>query len=328
MLFKTISKNFLFVISFFFVCFIAASCDLPISSGDETQSTFSKSFEKPKVVGRIKTRQITESSGLVASRCNKNVFWTHNDSGNGAYIYALTSKGELLGTWKVKDANNKDWEDIATFKTKSGACFLYIGDIGNNLRRRETLTIYKIKEPTVTNADKISSKKRPQTTDRATRINFSYPDIRHNAETLLAHPKTGDLYILTKRVSGASGIYQLDATKLKNKNTLKKIGNISLPALPNGLLTGGEISPDGKHVILCDYFNAYEYVLPKNTEKFNDIWKTDPSLIRLGKREQGEAICYSVDMKSIFATSEKRNSSIIEVKRKSGTESTKHLKDF
>ncbi len=316
MLFKTISKKSPFVISLFFVCFIASSCDLPISSGDETKPTFSKNFEKPKVIGRIKTREITESSGLVASRCNKNVFWTHNDSGNGEFIYALNSKGTLLGTWKVKNAKNKDWEDIATFKNKSGVCFLYIGDIGNNLRRRGTLTIYKVKEPKITAKTQNTPKKKLRLTEGANRIDFAYPSFRHNAEALLVHPKTEDIYVLTKRVSGASGIYQLKTSNLGTQNTLKKVGDLSLPALPNGLITGGDISPDGKRLILCDYFNAYEYVLPENTEEFNNIWKSDPSLIQLGKREQGEAICYSVDMKSIFATSEKRNSPMIEVQRR------------
>jgi hypothetical protein len=36
----------------------------------------------------------------------------------------------------------------------------------------------------------------------------------------------------------------------------------------------------------------------------------------MGGREQGEAVSYSADGNSIFATSEKKNSPIIEVKRK------------
>ncbi len=86
--------------------------------------------------------------------------------------------------------------------------------------------------------------------------------------------------------------------------------------MPNGFLTGGDISPDGKRVIVCDYFSAYEIVLPESAKNFDDIWKEKPSVIQLGEREQGEAVSYSADGKSILATSEKKNSPIIEVKRK------------
>ena len=86
--------------------------------------------------------------------------------------------------------------------------------------------------------------------------------------------------------------------------------------MPNGLLTGGEISPDGSRIILCDYYNGYEIVLPKDAENFDEIWKDEASIIELGTREQGEAICYSVDGEAIYATSEKKNSPFIEVRRK------------
>lgn len=320
MFYKTISKKSFLVISLLFVCFNALSCSLVSSNSPDMAKTrdkdLSKNFRKPRVVGRIRSREITESSGLVASRCNKDVFWTHNDSGNGAFIYAINKKGLKLGTWRVAGARNKDWEDIATFKGVSGDCFLYIGDIGNNVRTRRTLTIYKVKEPRVLQTDISSSKKSPRTTQKAEQIMFTYPILRRNAEALMVHPQTEDIYVLTKRFSGASGVYKLSFKDLKRQNTIRKIGDISVPALPNGLLTGAEIAPDGKRVILCDYFNAYEIALPKSAKDFDEIWKHDPSIIELGKRDQGEAICYSVDIRSIYATSEKTNSPFIEVKRK------------
>lgn len=278
---------------------------------------FSARFEKPSVLGNISSREITESSGLVASRCNKNTFWTHNDSGNGAFIYALDKTGKKLGTWKVNGAKNRDWEDIAATKNEAGECYLYIGDIGNNSRMRSELRIYKLKEPKVDPGDRRSNEKKPRPTSKAEIIRFVYPDIRHDSEALLVQPKTEEIYILTKRYSGASGVYKLPKDYKKTRvNKLEKVGDVSLPALPNGSVTGGEISLDGKRVILCDYFNGYELELPKTANEFDEIWKDEPSIIKLGKREQGESICYSLDMNAIYATSEKRNSPLIVVKRK------------
>ena len=315
MFYKTISNNCIFVISLLFLCFTVSSCTSGWPQSGKKEKNFSKQFGRPKVVGRIKSREIAESSGLVASRCNEGILWTHNDSRNGAFIYAIDNKGRKVGTWKVSGATNFDWEDIAASKNEKGECFLYIGDIGNNLRNRSELTIYRIKEPKVSKKARASDNEKPFRTKTAKAITFSYPKVRRNAETLMIHPKTGDIYILSKRLSGASGVYKLPANRAEGNDVLQKVGDFSVPALPNGLLTGGEISPDGKRVILCDYFNAYEITLPDDEKNFDEIWKEDPSIIKLGKRDQGEAICYSPDATSIYATSENRNSPLIKVER-------------
>lgn len=320
MLNKNITKFFGFVISLTLICMIFAGCSLVSSNEEQPKNnivTQSKDHALPKVVGTIKSPEIKESSGLAASRCNQNVFWTHNDSGDEAFIYALDAKGEKLGTWKVSGAENKDWEDMATVKNDAGECFLYIGDIGNNKREKNELTIYRVREPQILPENKSSSKKSPLSTEKSEAIKFVYPDTRHDAETLMIHPQTDDIYVLSKRTDGSSAIYKLKSGfDLTKTSRLEKLADFSVPAIPDGLLTGGDISPDGKRVVICDYFNAYEIVLPKKAANFDEIWKEKPSVIELGKREQGEAICYSADGNSIFATSEKKNSPIIEVKRK------------
>ena len=321
MFIKTISKNRVFVISFVFLCLMVSGCSLaPSSKTDgtlEKGNSFSTRFEKPRVLGTIKSKEITESSGLVASRCNKDAFWTHNDSGNGAFIYALDKTGRKLGTWRVAGAKNTDWEDIATTRSADGKCVLFIGDIGNNSRLRKEIKIIRVEEPKIDVTDSGSSKKSARRTAKAETIRAVYPAVRHDAEALLVHPETEELYILSKRYSGASGVYKLPRNYKKNEiNTLKKVGDVSLPAFPNGSVTGGEISSDGRRVILCDYFNGYELELPERAKTFDEIWKDEPAIIKLGRREQGESICYSLDVRSVFATSEKRNSPLIEVKRK------------
>ncbi len=179
------------------------------------------------------------------------------------------------------------------------------------------MTIYRVTEPKISAAAKSSSKKNPIETENAAAIKFNYPDLRRDAETLLVHPQTSDIYVLSKSLTHASGVYKLAATYDLNKtNTLVKIADFAVPAVPNGLLTGGDISPDGKRVVLCDYFNGYEISLPKDAKDFDEIWKQKPSIIDLGAREQGEAVCYSADGKSVFATSEKKNQPFIEAKRK------------
>ena len=318
---ETITKNFPFVILLLVFCIFFSGCFSTIATQSANDNRASKNvsqrFGKSEVVGTIKSGEITESSGLVASKCQEDVFWTHNDSGDDAFVFAIARQGEKLGTFSVKGAKNVDWEDIATIKKPNGECVLYIGDIGNNLRARGEMIIYIVKEPTVSAANKNSSRKNPVVTEAARAIRFDYPDIRHDAESLMVHPATGDIYVLSKRLQGASGVYKLAANFDFNRtNRLEKIADFTVPAMPNGFLTGGDIASDGRHAIICDYFAAYEISLPDDAKNFDDIWKQNPEVVELGERGQGEAVCYSPDDKAIYATSENKNSPLIEVKRK------------
>jgi len=320
MLNGTITKFCAFVILIVFVCTASWACKYA-SSNDRGAPAFDQSkspYEAPKIVGKIESVEIDESSGLAASKCQQDVFWTHNDSGDGAYIFALNSKGGHLGTWKVQNAENFDWEDLAAFKDSSGTCFLYIGEIGNtNKLARTEHKIYRVKEPAVSSDNKNSTRKNPLLTDPAENMRFRYSDTPHDSETLMVNPMSGDIYVLTKGSREPSAVYKLKPV-FDAETVLKadKISDLMLPAVPSGLLTGGSISPDGRRVILCDYSAGYEFTLPEGAGSFDDIWKQKPAIVDIGDRKQGEAISYSSDGNSVFATSEKKNSPVIEIRRK------------
>ena len=311
---KTIAKFSAFVIfpvvaaAFFSACAFVSTPD----AGNQPNSHFSP----PTVIGTIKLSDITESSGIAASRCQNNVLWTHNDSGDDAFIFAIDLKGENLGTWKVPNAQNIDWEDIAAFKDKGGKCFLYIGEIGDNKAKREEHAIYRIPEPKTTPAASVTTRQSPLFTENAEILRFTYPDFNQDAETLMVQSKTGDIYVVTKRVSGPAGVYRLKPAFGLEVVKADKIIEISVPAIPNGFVTGGDISPDGRHVIICDYTRAYEWTLPDGSLNFDDIWLQKPESIDLSSRKVGEAVSYNVDGTVIYATSEGKNSPLIQVKRK------------
>lgn len=315
MLKKTIAKFCFFVIFAAAISSISAGCYF-VSSETGIPPSVSH-YEAPKVIGKIRSGDITESSGIAASRCRPDVLWTHNDSGDDAYIYALDLTGKSLGTWRIPNAKNIDWEDIAAFKDKGGKCYLYIGEIGDNKAQRPEHAVYRVVEPMLTPADASSTRSSPQTTANAEVTRFSYPDFDQDAESLMVLPGSGDIYVVTKRVSGPAGVYRLKGNFGRDDSQkAEAVGEVSVPSIPNGFLTGGDISPDGKRVIICDYSKAYEFTLPENSQRFDDIWKQTPETIDLGTRSVGEAIAYSVDGTSIFATSEKQGSPLIQVKRR------------
>ena len=311
--FKTITKIAAFVILSSFAIIFSACENFTVDRGNVAAIDNDQIYAVPQIIGKISSKEIQESSGLAASRCRSDILWTHNDSGGGPFLYAIGLNGDRLETWKVSGAKNVDWEDIALRKNPDGNCYLYIGDIGNNTRQRDEFSIYRIAEPNATTRN--TSRRSPGETAATEMLRFSYPGSRHDAETLLVEPFSGSIYVVTKRISGSAGVYKLnpnfDPTKIQ---IAEKIADISVPAIPNGFLTGGDISSDGKHVVLCDYFSGYELSI-NDGQIFDEIWKQQPVKFSLGKREQGESIAYSPDGNSVFATSELKDSPLIKVTR-------------
>lgn len=308
----TIPKLWSIVISCLFAVFFGAGC--AFDSG--TAKPRSADFDAPQVSGTIRSQDVNESSGVAASKCQSDVFWTHNDSGDGPIIYAFSQNGENLGTWRVNGADNVDWEDMATGRTRDGRCFIYIADTGNNKLDREVLVIYRVEEPIVTEANKGVQRQAAISTRAAESMRFRYPDKVQDAETLLVDQTTGDIWVLTKRLNEPSNIYKFRWPNNRETVTAEKVGTLSVPAVPNGLLTGGDISSDGRRVVVCDYARAYELTLPVDSKNFDEIWEQEPQPIDLGKRQVGEAVAYIPDSSAIVATSEKLNSPVIIVRRK------------
>ncbi len=118
-------------------------------------------------------------------------------------------------------------------------------------------------------------------------------------------PTSGNIYIVTKVPLVNPVVYEAAAPFTPGKViTMRRIGEIRVPSLFGGVLTGGSVSPDGRRVAFCDYFQGYELVLPAKSTNFNDIWKQRMTGFDLGKRKQGEAIAYRLDGKALLATSE------------------------
>ena len=309
---QTITKIAWFVIPMLF----SAGCSSVSYSGAEHAQIEPENagFQQAEVVARISSKEINESSGLAVSKCQSDVFWTHNDSGDGPFLYAFDSNGESLGKFRIPNVRNVDWEDISAIKNQAGECLLYIGEFGDNERKRDVHEIYRVPEPGI--LSKVGTGE-PVSLQPVDVMQFRYPAGRHDAEALLVHPLTNAIFVVTKEFNGPAKVYQLDATFGSGQvQTAAAIAELSLPASPEGFVTGGDISADGKRVALCDYYAGYELLLPQNTEDFNEIWRQKAAAFDLGPRAIGESIAYWIDGNSVFATTEKINTPLIRVIRK------------
>jgi hypothetical protein len=162
-------------------------------------------YENPKSSAKSKSAEITESSGIVASKCSRTF--------SGRTTIRATARLFTRSTKRRKSsARGKSGRKITIGKTspllkmQTANVFLYIGDIGDNERgRKKRIYVYQSQRTAVSDADKSSSRKNPLTTESAEAIKFEYPGFAHDAETLLVHPQTGDIYVLTKRLERRGG---------------------------------------------------------------------------------------------------------------------------
>ena len=163
----------------------------------------------------------------------------------------------------------------------------HIGDIGDNSRKRKSIVVYRIKEPTLG----------ATLSGPADVFRFRYPDGPHDAEALLVHPRSGDLYIVTKAkgLDSKTGVYKAASPLSTRKTTvLFHVADIPLPggsilSMLAGRVTGGSISPDGKRVIVCDYERGWEAVVAGS--KFDAVWTSEWMPLDLGSRSQGGSSC-------------------------------------
>jgi hypothetical protein len=233
------------------------------------------------------------------------VLWTHNDSGNAPQLFAIDLKGKLLSQWTVTGARAVDWEDIAI-----GPGGLYVGDIGDNRLRRTFVTVYRLKEP--------NPRSDGGPTAAAEALRFRYPDGPHDAEAMMVHPRTGDLYIVTKAnlSDGDTLVFRAAAPLRAKSGRVQTLEKVAVLNLGRGLLgrfagvTGGDISPEGSRVVLCDYWGAWE-------ARFDASWTgLEWVYVDVGARPQGEGICYRADGKALIVTSEGEMFPLVETQQK------------
>jgi hypothetical protein len=251
--------------------------------------------------GTIQSPEITEASGMVASRRQADVLWVHNDSGDKPVLYALNPQGKCLGRFHVTQAQARDWEDIALGPGPDpGQDYLYVGDIGDNRAQRDSITVYRIPEPQVPQSGPLSIGR----TAPAQAIQLAFPDKARDAETLLVDPLSGDIYIITKR-EFFSRVYRAAYPHSVIDITTMKL--VSL--LPWGFAVAGDISPDGQWIIVRGMFNAALFQRPVYGPLAH-AFKAKMVPLPLAQERQGEAICFDAQAQGYYTTSEQRNAPI------------------
>lgn len=237
----------------------------------------------------IKDPRITESSGLAASRLHPGVYWTHNDSDDGPYLYAVDSAtGDTVARLTLTGIGTpRDVEAISIGPDNR----IFVGDIGDNLGGTwPHVWIYELPEP----------KELRDQTVRATQYVVTYSDGARDAESLVVHPKTGRVYIVDKKEEGGhlyEGPAELSASG----------GNVFEPIAPVELwATDAAFSPDGRQLAVRGYFGGIHYTW--DDARDGKIERKERLSVPL--QGQGESISYSADGSRLMYGSEGEQSPV------------------
>ena len=256
-------------------------------------------FEKGVEQGLVDSKTLSEASGLVSSIINPGILWTHNDMGYQRYggrdssptstIIASRDDGTIARMFHLDGAEALDYEDIAAGSGPvEGQHYLYVGDIGSARGQRESIVVYRVAEPIVTDGDiggsgadagldassvaTTTTAVSPPVSTATEKVNsdgsisltdwdalaLTYPGgHQHNAESLMYDPLTHHLYLIsrddgsiwrTERVWGEEGNATMNLVRVGTKK--------SQPLRP---ATGADVSRDGREVLVKHYASILYY---------------------------------------------------------------------
>ena len=235
------------------------------------------------VVCRFSDPRLIEISGITWSRTHPGVYWLHNDSGRGPYLYAVDGTTcRTLARIRVGNIGARDIEAIATGTDPQGRPVLWVGDIGDNRDSWPSVRLHAVVEP---------ARLVDQQVDAVT-YRFTYADIPHNAEGIIAEPDRARVWVVSKQLA-AGTVWQvrLSTTRVTRAVAVGEVG---------GLMTDAAMSRDGTHYVIRDYLRAYLYDAPVSASSL-----ARPTRIELPFEPQGEVVTFAPGDRALLVAGER-----------------------
>ncbi len=248
----------------------ATVCDLYASEVDE--------------LGTVASAKVVEASGIAASRTNHDAYWVVNDSGNGAVLHAVGADGSELGSIDIDGVLGFDWEDLAVGPgPEPGVSYVYVGDIGDNLRLRSTITLLRFPEPDLTDP--------PAALSGAATIRLTYPESPEDSEAMWIDPITGDVFVVTKRQSdGRAVVYRAPASTLDLDEPVAMTAIAEFTHPDNVFVTAADVTSDGAVLAMRGYNEVWMWV--RLDLGYEETLAAEPCMAPSPDEIQGEAITF------------------------------------
>jgi len=204
-----------------------------------------------------------ESSGLVVSRVHPGVLWSHNDSGDEPRLFALDTVAGLVGVWTVSGAEATDWEalDVGPCPAEGSRSCLYVGDLGDNGLRRESVVVWIVPEPDPADPARVAP--------ALGSVRLRYASGPDDVEAL-AVDASGDLVLVTKGRRSEIRAMTVPAedvrAALRTGEVIRVDAGTPLPIRPDWIsgrvVTGAGIDRSGRVLALRTYASVILFSWP------------------------------------------------------------------
>lgn len=245
---------------------------------------------------------LVENSAATMSMTQPGIFFSINDSGNDALLFALDTTGRGRGVWRVTNANDSDWEAASVGPCAAGVASwcVYIGDVGDNEARRRSRRIYRVPEPRAAEP----GVGRPDSLS-AERLTFEYPNGPQDVEAMYV-ARNGDAFLIAKRPRLDAArrplpalVYRLPASAWQEKGDRRAVAELvdSLPISPGSapfrVITDAALSPDAKHLAVRTYMQLYVFATDPATGRVNrEVAPMKCNLLTVDE-SQGEGVTWA-----------------------------------
>lgn len=232
-------------------------------------------FRAPTHVGTLPAKEIPEASGLVRSRRHAGIYWTHNDSGGEAEVFAIRADGSLVRRVAIPDAENIDWEDIALDHRNR----LVVADIGDNLRLHDGFTLYRFAEPDPAGTESTD----PVTTVDTFRCRYPRELGPVDAEALFV---SGDhAFVLTKERQ-QTRLFRIPLEDKGDAPSMSIIAELVGTLDDLGNVTAATLSDDGLYLVILTYLKVVVLDLARPFEPALPAAELSASLPHTPRRQQ------------------------------------------
>ncbi len=203
---------------------------------------------------------------------NDSKFWVIQDSGNDNILYRINGNGNIVNTIEVVNATNDDWEDLTSDENGN----IYIGDFGNNSKKRKTFLIYKINNSDL-NSEKATSQK----------IEFKLPKKNKSKDFEAFFLFNNNFYMFSKE-NNRTVVYKVPNKIGSHTASFEK--KIKLKGKHNKV-TSADISPNGKRVVLLNHDKIWLLTDYKN----DDFFEGSVKKMDLNHDSQKEGVYFKLD---------------------------------
>ncbi len=263
-----------------------------------------------EVVATVGSTELREMSGLESDEGP--VFLVHNDDGP-PLLFLLNADGEIRTRLYLRDARNRDWEDLTLFAL-AGRRYLVVGDIGDNHGRRSAVDLYVVDWP----FQPAASAQDPMEIEIRNRVSLVYPDGPRDAEAMAFDASSGQILLMSKR-DRPPRLYGIDAqiALREKRSALKFLGEapgfrpptrsdmnrLGRDGASVSQPTGMDINDDGTLAAVITYRSLYLFARTADQSWADAFGNTPREFLGPASRHE-EAVAFAPAGDAVMITSE------------------------